>query len=101
MQPVDAAVGGIGPSLNKAPGLQPVDQTADRDWLHFANPREFVLRHARLAGQAGQNDPLGTSHATRPGPLVEAGTHQPRHVVEDDQDVPFESCCCMFSPSKP
>ena len=89
MQAADAAVGGIKAALQKAPRLQPVDQAAHGDGLDLAKARHFVLGHARLARQAGQDDALGAGHAVGAGPAVETGPHQAGHVIKLNKHLSF------------
>ena len=90
MQTAYAPVAGIVAALDHAARFEAVDQPAHRDRLDLADGRELVLRHARLAVQAGENDPLGARHAVGARRLVDAGAHQPCDVVKHDQNITVE-----------
>ena len=91
LQPPDPAVPRIGPALDEAARLQPIDQAADGDRLDLDDRRQLVLGKSRLALEVRQDHPLGSRHPPGAGALVRPRAHLPGNVVEQHQELGVEA----------
>ena len=90
VQAPDAAVARVGPALDHAARLQPVDQAGDGDRLDLQQLRQLLLGDAGLAFEPDQDAPLGAGHVMRAGALVGVHPQQTGNVVQQEQQVALE-----------
>jgi hypothetical protein len=86
MQEPDAPVGGMGPALDEAGGLELVDDAPERDRLDLEDIGKPALMDALVLGEVREHLPLRPRQAEAPGPLLETLAEEARNVVKDEAE---------------
>ena len=79
----------VRPPLQPPITLQAIDVAAESHIVEFQDFRERRLVDALSRSKMNQDTPLSTGQPQRLRPLVEPGSHEPRHIMQQKADIGF------------
>jgi hypothetical protein len=87
VEPVDAAIAAVGPTLDPAVLLHTIEHPAGTGAIDLEHHGELGLAGAGAAIEPGQDEPLGAGQADVTDAPVEHRPHQARDVRQDVADI--------------